>query len=211
MKTPLAAVNPFIGFDLLPGTYGVTRISGAVGVVVRFGEYLVDGNADWSHAFVLAEQLADGDWAIIEAEPGGAKIGRLSEYANKPVAFNDQHHLSPAERVKIVDEATALVGYGYNWLDYASIAVTRMLGVDGDAYSAHNRFVRWLRARLERPDRLICSQLVDVVYCLAGIHLFSDRRAPGDVTPGDLADIITRHLWTRPGDMHLIDTPTKPT
>lgn len=209
MKTPLTP-DPWVGFDLLPGTYGVTRISGLVGVGVRLGEYLVDGNADWSHAFILIEKHPDGDWTIVEAEPGGASVGRLSRYVRKPVAFNDQHHLSPAERLTIVDEALGFVGFGYAWLDYVSIALTRLLGVTGASAraGAPSRALNWLRGRLERPDRLICSQLVDSAYCLAKVHLFADDRTPGDVTPGDLADVITRHLWTRPGDMHLVDVPT---
>ena len=44
----------------------------------------------------------------------------------------------------------------------------------------------WLRVRVSRSDRLVCSQLVDTAYQAAGIHLFSDLRSPQDVTPGEV-------------------------
>jgi hypothetical protein len=51
--------------------------------------------------------------------------------------------------------------------------------------------IRLVASRIERADRLVCSQLVDKAYLLAGEHLFSDGRYPGEVTPGDLLDLIT--------------------
>ena len=37
---------------------------------------------------------------------------------------------------------------------------------------------------------MICSQLVDYCYLMAGVHLFNDGRWPGYVTPEDLANVI---------------------
>jgi hypothetical protein len=36
----------------------------------------------------------------------------------------------------------------------------------------------------------MCSQLVDLSYHEAGVELFDDGRIPGDVSPGDLLDLI---------------------
>ncbi len=49
---------------------------------------------------------------------------------------------------------------------------------------------KWAAQRVADPSRLICSELVDLAYDRAGVHLFSDGRLPSGVTPGDLEDLI---------------------
>jgi hypothetical protein len=41
---------------------------------------------------------------------------------------------------------------------------------------------------------MICSQLVDRCYDIAGVHLFDDGRKPGDVSPGDLSRCLGGHI-----------------
>jgi len=111
---------------------------------------------------------------------------------------------TPAERDDIVAKAYALAGWvhdgehyiahhkgiPYNWPDIVAIGLAqRRLG----------RLVTprsWLARRLSRGDRLICSQLVDVCYEAAGLHLFTDHRPAGLVSPGDLLDLIRTHERT---------------
>jgi len=53
----------------------------------------------------------------------------------------------------------------------------------------------WISQELDRPDSLICSQLVDLAWRRVGFHAFDDGRQPQDVTPGDLADLAFRAGW----------------
>ena len=46
---------------------------------------------------------------------------------------------------------------------------------------------------------MICSQLVDQCYLEAGIHLYDDGRDPGDVTPADLAELVSERKAYRDG------------
>jgi uncharacterized protein YycO len=165
--------------SVLPGTFGVTKIRGRVGWWIGLLSYVLDGNGNWSHAFVVLD-----DNTLIEAEPGGARIRPADQYGDV-VAYNDAMPLSDEQRARIVAAARSLQGRPYNWRDYGALILAkfgvRPSGVTVVVNSEH---------------QLICSQLVDVAYKKAGIHLFNDGRESGDVTPGDLADLITRHRWT---------------
>jgi hypothetical protein len=48
----------------------------------------------------------------------------------------------------------------------------------------------WWVKRLSDNGRLICSQAIDVEYLKAGIHLFTDGRLSGLVSPGDLDRLL---------------------
>jgi hypothetical protein len=71
-----------------------------------------------------------------------------------------------------------------NWRDYGALILARFKVRPSGVTEVVNN-----------EHQLICSQLVDLAYKKAGIHLFNDGRESGDVTPGDLADLITRHRW----------------
>src|ERR1700733_14460122 len=59
------------------GTLGLTPISGDVGKLIRFGQWLNgQGFRPWEHSFLLGP-----NGLILEAEPGGARIGNVSEYS----------------------------------------------------------------------------------------------------------------------------------
>jgi len=156
----------------LPGDFAVIRIAGEAGRLIRLGQWLNgDGYANYEHAFICV-----GDGQLVEAEPGGARLAELTEYAvAAPYWSTGRIALTGEQREALVAAAHRYIGVPYSFLDYGSIALARF------------------RLRLPAVKRyvadthhMICSQLVDQCYQDAGLHLFTDGRIPGDVTPGDL-------------------------
>ena len=150
------------------GAFGVVKTGGWVARAIR-----VITRSTVNHAFV---RVGD-DGSIVEAEPKGAAHGA----DGYPAAIWSTGPLDDEQRTKVAREALRLVGTPYNFVDVAALGVAKIL---------HQRTPRWVARRLSRPDRLQCAQLVDEAYLRAGIHLFDDGRLPGEVTPGDLLDLI---------------------
>jgi uncharacterized protein YycO len=158
-----------------PGDFGLVSIRGFPGLLVRIGQGLSgDGWHDYHHAFLV---LDDGE--VFEAQPGGARIRPLSDYDNTNAVYSSWP-LSDEQRAAIVREARPLVGTPYSWLDYLSLALLHF-GIRP----------AWLRRYVADTGHQICSQLIDHVYLRAGLHMFSDGRWPGDVTPGDLTLVLS--------------------
>lgn len=156
-----------------PGDIGLVSISGVVGWLIRFGQWLCgDGFADFEHAFVYI-----GDGKVVEAEPGGARIADLTEYAGRVVRVIPAPSAEVGANVALA--ARLFVGVKYSAADYYYIAIRRRL-----------RFFAFLLPGLKRiiasSKRMICSQLADASAENAGWHLFADGRWVGDCTPGDL-------------------------
>lgn len=160
----------------LPGDFGLVRIRGSVGFLIRLGQWLNgDGFADFEHAFVYI-----GDGLIVEAEPGGARISGLDEYAGEEILWSTgKIPLTGEQRENVVAAAKGYVGVPYDWMDYLSIALLRF-GIRP----------RWVLDRVMGDDHLICSELVDYSDQAAEVQLFKDDRIPGDVTPGDLRQLL---------------------
>lgn len=178
--------------DIKPGSFGLSIIGGKLGWWVDRGQAFVERqDYRFTHAFLVLDNEQ-----VIEAQPGGARITPLSEYTRRAggtVIFSDEPvqrelddfwsrsrggddvEFEARLREKIVDFGRSLEGTPYNYVDYLVIGLDR-LGIRP----------KFIRHRLKRHDRLICSQLVDFVYQMAGIHLFDDGRDDMDVTPGDL-------------------------
>ncbi|MER5754411.1 hypothetical protein [Streptomyces sp. NPDC002088] len=149
------------------GTYGVTATGGIAGWWIRLGTF-----SRYNHAFVVGH-----GGLIIEATPHGAKYGHISMY---PKARYNLHTSLPDDtRERIWSNAQALLGTKYGWLDLFALSL-KFFGLRWE----------WVENRIQRQDRLICSQLVDLAYERAGVHLFDDGRLSQNVTPGDLADIL---------------------
>jgi cell wall-associated NlpC family hydrolase len=159
----------------LPGDFGLVSISGMGGFLVRIGQGLLgDGFGDFHHAFLV---LDNGE--ILEAEPGGARIVPLSNYDGTNAVYSDWD-LTVPQRADLVAAARPLVGTPYSWLDYLSLALVRF-----------RIRPEWLKRYVADTGHLICSQLCDLVYLRAGLHMFQDGRDPMDVTPGDLTRVLT--------------------
>lgn len=145
--------------DTLPavGTIGLTQISGEVGKLIKVGQFLNgQGFKDWEHAFLLGP---DGE--VLEAEPGGAKIGHVSEYSDIYWcnAIASQYNVPLLE--SIWNGAQQYVGTEYSFLDYGALSLHRFhIPVPG------------LENYIKDSGHLICSQLVDQAYMDKGAHLF---------------------------------------
>jgi hypothetical protein len=176
----------------LTGQYGLTRIRGRVGWLIGLGQFLVGSSSPWTHAFVVVD-----NGQVVEAMPGGTILSPLNTYTQGDRAADTIFSglpLTEDQRAAIVREARALgpdpftgrQGVGYSLLDYVALAL-------------HHWGLRpgWLRRYIASTGHLICSQLVDLVLQRAGLHLFSDGRDPGDVSPGDLANNMLRIFTTQ--------------
>ncbi|ANZ20884.1 hypothetical protein ACH4YO_28185 [Streptomyces noursei] len=159
----------------LPGDIGLTQISGVTGRLIRFGQWINgDGFADYEHTFLVLP----GE-RLLEAEPGGARIRSLSEYDGSDVLYVCPKQLTEQQREKICVAADRYVGVPYSFLDYLAIATHRLhVPVPG------------LRRYVASTRHMICSQLVDQSYQDADVHLFSDGRWPGYVTPMALYTLL---------------------
>jgi len=163
-----------------PGDFGLSKIGGFTGWWVGLGQFLTGDASRYTHAFIVLDNNE-----IIEAQPGGAIISPLDKYLgrdekNRPRAvFSNLFDLSDDQRDIIVREARKAEGTPYSFLDYLSLALL------------HFGFKpKWLRNHIKDSGHMICSQLVDHFYCVAGYHMFSDGRLSQDVTPGDLANFL---------------------
>jgi hypothetical protein len=172
------------------GAVFLTAVPPPAGWWIGLGQALCGAPSRFSHAGIIV----DADGTVVEAEPGGARIGHLSAYAGQPLLVCDpvQREVNDAARVlkgdvavleleglhraRIVTEARKLIGTPYSALDYAALGLLHL-----------HLPSTWVRRRVETSGHLICSALVDRAICRAGIHLFSDGRYPGDVMPADLA------------------------
>ncbi|MGW4803060.1 hypothetical protein [Kitasatospora sp. NPDC004272] len=168
----------------LPGDIGLTSIAGAVGRLVRIGQWLNgDGFGAWEHAFLV---LPGG--RLIEAMPGGARIVPLDTYDQRDVLFMAPL-LTDQQRQDICTAAAAYEGVPYSFLDYLALATHRLrLPAPG------------LHAYVASTRHMICSQLVDQAYRDAGVHLFDDDRWSGYVTPGALHRRLAEIRALTPGE-----------
>lgn len=169
------------------------RIEGFVGFLVWLMQVINRDTSYWTHVAVVLDEET-----LFEAQPGGARITLIKEYAERPGTVVKSYQkpidlagvampyrlapledlLTPAIRRQVVVEARSMVHVGYNFDTYVYLALYRF-GVRP----------QWLKNRVQNDDRVICSQAADKVYAEAGVHLFADGRMPYDVTPGDLGTL----------------------
>lgn len=157
---------------MFPGDFAVVATHSRIGWLIR----LVT-RSHYNHAWVYL-----GGGLIVEAEGSGAVVSQLTNYDGCPVLWSNMT-LTDTQRATIVATAkdVARRRVPYSWIDDACIAATALFGV---------HVPTWVRHRLASTEHLMCSQLVDVCYQSAGIDLVPSKALPGDVSPGDLADVI---------------------
>lgn len=158
----------------LPGDVGLVRISGGVGVLIRFGQWLNgDGYANYEHAFVYV-----GDGKIVEAQPGGAILTDLSKYDGRDIFWSTGLiNLTAGQRVTIVTMARNQVGTPYSFLDYFAMFNKRF-----------HLPVPFVTARVLDSKHLICSWLCAKDYEAAGSRI---SNKPAYLTsPGRIRDYL---------------------
>lgn len=161
----------------LPGDIGFTRIGGALGAWIAAAQALTGDGSRFTHVFVVVS-----DTEVVQAMPRGAELAALQNYTTTPgrAAFSTGIvDYDPQARDRVVAAARGMVGVPYSFLDYLALALIRWP-------LAHRLVAR----RVAGSGHLICSQLGDEAFLRAGLHLFADHRAPGDVTPGDLVNLV---------------------
>lgn len=168
--------------DYKPGSFFLVSVQGLAGFGIGLGQALAGAPSRYEHAGMIIG--ADG--STVEARPGGAVIGNVAAYEGRALLVSDgpvqqwAHGWNAADveslRGRIVYEAHDLVGVPYSPLDYVALALLHL-----------HLPSKWIRQRVQSSGHVICSQLVDLCYQRAGVHLFSDGRLPGDVMPSDLA------------------------
>lgn len=168
-----------------PGLIGLTSVHGDVGKLIQLGQWLNgDGFGRWEHAFISL-----GGGLIAEAEPGGARIARTSEYGFILWCENIAAQCTEDQLLAVAVAARRYTGPGpwgangvpYSFLDYASLVAHRL-----HVPAPH------LREFIASSHHMICSQLCDQAYQDAGVHLYPGGRWAGDVTPMDLFGLEMR-------------------
>lgn len=185
--------------QIKPGMFFLVHNTNWVGRSISAAQAFVRGGSFFTHA-----GLALDNEERIEGEPGGSEIRPLHTLRGT-VLWSDapiQRELERLDavgnegverdlRALVVAEARKLEGVPYSYVDYLAIAAVEW------KWPGHQR----LRGYVGSSGRLICSALVDRAYMNAGVHLYSDGRTPGDVTPGDLDRYDQQWVRSRLGAM----------
>lgn len=159
-----------------PGDFGLVAIQGTAGKLIRVGQWLAgDGFEPFEHVFVYV-----GDGQIVEAQPGGAVLSSVARYDSRVVRWSTDL-IVPGDGDQIAQVARGFVGVPYSAADYFAIAAHRLHLWPADVM---------LKRYVASTRHMICSQLVDAAWRLAGEQLFADRRWAGYVTPGALSELL---------------------
>lgn len=154
----------------LPGDVALARSNGIPAWLIRLGT-----RSRYNHARLVVTERG----GTVEAMGSGAVRGHVhkGDVVVRPPLTDEQRNAIPA----IGD---SLIGTPYGWLDVAALGLAQF-GI----------LLPSVKRRIERPDRLFCSQLVDYAWTLAGFHAYDDGRTPQDVSPGDLEELAFRSGW----------------
>lgn len=178
-------IDPASNQAVVPGTIGLTSISGWGGWLIRRGQYLAETPAvrwlrrdylpNYQHAFVYLGADAEGVEQLIGAEPGGACIRPVSEYSDIYWCMNIAAKFTPEQLAGAAQAARGFEHVGYSFLDYAALFAHRLrIPVPG------------LKAYIKSTGHVICSQLCDASYQARGLQIFRNGRWNGYVMPMDL-------------------------
>ena len=177
------------------GDIGLVHTDGTVGDAIRTGEALLNlvdhlrypaAAERYNHVVIYVGPHNAGD--IVEAQPGGVRFNKASSYDPQKISWTTGWFRDLAEYQKEQIAATAIsyavTAEPYSFLDYAAITAHAM-----------RLPLPYLRTYIASSHHLICSQLADRCYKLAGYKLFKDDRWEGYVTPMDIASL--RPGWAR--------------
>lgn len=154
------------------GDFFLVQRHGPISVAIR-----LITRSEVSHAGIVISPGQESGY-VLEALAKGASFTPISAFDGARLVGTGRLPLTDAQRELVEEVAATLHGTGYGFLDILSVGLLQ--------YHLRPQF---LKRRVQRQNRLICSQLVDVFLQRLGFQVYDDGRWPGDVTPGDL-------LWT---------------
>ncbi len=107
-----------------PGLLVFAHSDSIIGRAIRFGERLRGRTGDaWNHVAVVDHQLPTGDWQVVEAEPAGVVVGKLSAVAGVGGRYELVALPAGCEPSRCVAFARSQLGQSYGWLSILSIVV----------------------------------------------------------------------------------------
>lgn len=166
------------------GDIGLTVITGRVGETIAWAQRITGDGAPFQHAFGVVDDQGN----TAEAMPGyrGARVRHVARYDHTRTVYI-RVAMTEAQRYAVGDEWQAMLGTRYSYVQYPALALLAGSEKVAEWTGRPRQEMRppWLTEYIKRSDRLICSQYVDEGACRHGVHLFTNERAPGDVTPGD--------------------------
>lgn len=161
-------------FYVVPGGHDVGALIGLLEQLDReqIPPAWIDRCTMFQHAGLVAS-ISPVLTVLEEEGPGMVEV--RYHYDTSPILWSTGI-LKPLNREKIVANARSLKGFGYGWATYAYL-------------TAHHYHlpIPGLKNYVATHRTEICSQAVDYAWDLAGDHIFTDKRIPGDVKPSDLA------------------------
>ncbi len=181
--------------DLRAGDIMFSNISGAPGLLVKFGQWLLAkterDELNINHVGVVV-QAAKGihQWPLlVQAMPHGAEEIELNpekHWTKGQVYLRPRYGMvtrlegltrlsAVSQGINVATSAKDYIGTPYSFADYAAILGLH-LGV-------RNGLVR---RYVTSSKHMICSQLADQALSDAGFHVFTDGRLPQDVMPIEL-------------------------
>lgn len=151
-----------------PGRYVCVRTNGIIPWIIRRAT-----KSDYDHVFIVGY-----GGQIIQAEPAGIAIGKLSDYSGAQAVANLAEPMTDTQRAAVVAAARMTLGDGYNFGTILD---------QGFAYlGLHWRLLLKLASAKHVFD---CSQLVAVAGAMASPPMpwMCGLRNTALVTPADLA------------------------
>jgi hypothetical protein len=163
-----------VAITALPGDYFVVATGGWEAKVIRFAERHNVNPADRVGAWANHAGIIGEDGVIWQANPGGGfQPGHIDQYAGHQLAWSSRP-LTSLQRERALGAMEPLQGIPYSWLDILALGVSTLGAVPDPVWH-----------RLDRPDRLICSQAVAHIYRQIGDPLTGGPDCR--VTPAHLA------------------------
>ena len=178
------------------GDFCCIPVPGGFGTAIEAGEYLAErlqGQPAYLRAYDHAEVYvgqpdADGPYGYTYSAYSNNGIGTTTGKRPLPclpaalpgsIWSSGIIPLAQSQRDAIVAWCEAHPCVPYSWPDYGAIAL-HALRIPAPG----------LKAYIAGTSSMICSQYTDSAYADTSVHLFSDGRWPGFVTPGDLAGLL---------------------
>lgn len=186
-----ASVAPVCLAPPKPGDFCCTPAGGDLGKAILVAQRLAGNHhPEYEHAEVFVGQAdARGPYGYTySAYPDNGTPGKSGKRAlpaspeRMPgyIWSSGIINLTEEQRMGVVSWCVTHPDVQYSWEDYGAL-VMHHLHVPSPG----------LRDYIVSTRRMICSYYTDTAMCDgADVHLFQDGRWPGDVTPGDLADML---------------------